>query len=146
MRSTKSVFLIYGEQTVTVSFKVPESQKDKIISEIRDNVLSKYENPKRIEIDSREVEVKKPKNISPVTEKETKEIKAISYDLPKSESYNYIKTLPLGTELVKGYGSKGALRKLGSDYFTKRTFKGELEMIQHSSESSAFKYAESNFK
>ena len=48
---TKSVFLIYGEQTETISFKVPASKKDEIIAEIRDVVLSKYEDPKRIDVD-----------------------------------------------------------------------------------------------
>mgnify|MGYP000149086286 CR=1 FL=1 len=52
MKTGKSVFLIYGESTVTVSFKVPESKKEEICSEIKEKVLSKYENPKRVVLNS----------------------------------------------------------------------------------------------
>lgn len=73
---TKSVFLIYGEQTETISFKVPASKKDEIIAEIRDVVLSKYEDPKRIDVDVKKksdptdnvISVARKNEVSPIDE------------------------------------------------------------------------------
>ncbi len=140
MKTGKSVFLIYGESTVTVSFKVPESRKDEICLEIREKVLSKYENPKRVVLGSLEedtvVVVKEPVIIKEKSEKKKSTTK----------SYNNIDTLPLGTVEVKSYGSKGAIRGLNGIFYTKRSLGGKLEILQHKSGGDALVYANQNFK
>lgn len=146
MKTGKSVFLIYGEPTVTVSFKVPESKKDEICSEIREKVLSKYENPKRVVLHSSE------KNTTEVVKEPTQVVKKVAIvkeESPKkkstTKSYNYIDTLPLGTVEVENYGSKGAIRELNDIFYTKRSLGGKLEIIQHESGNDALDYADQNF-
>jgi len=146
MKTGKSVFLIYGESTVTVSFKVPESKKEEICSEIREKVLSKYEDPKRVVLDSSE------KNTVAVVKEHTQVVKrgaSTKEESPKkkstTKSYNYLDTLPLGTVELKNYGPKGAIRELNDVFYTKRSFGGKLEIIQHESENDAIKYADQNF-
>ncbi len=148
MKTGKSVFLIYGESTVTVSFKVPESKKEEICSEIKEKVLSKYENPKRVVLNS---EKNNPlefvKNHKQVIKKVTSTYEEV--DLKKkltTKAYNKIETLPLGTVEVKSYGSKGAVRELNDVFYTKRSLGGKLEIIQHESKNDAIEYANQNFK
>lgn len=146
---TKSVFYIYGEPTVTISFKVPESKRKEIMDDIRDNVLSKYENPKRVEIKADNtygVSVKTNRIEKSKSEKKTIEIgddnKAVA-----EVSFERVSSLPLGTELFKGYGAKGALRTLDEkEYYTKRTHDGKLEILKHKDLASALLYCEENFK
>jgi len=146
MKTGKSVFLIYGESTVTVSFKVPESKKDEICSEIREKVLSKYEDPKRVILDSSK------KNTGEVVKEQKQSVKKVvikKEESPKkkstTKSYNYIDTLPFGTVELKNYGSKGAIRELNDVFYTKRSLGGKLEIIQHESGSDALDYADQNF-
>lgn len=47
---TRSVLLIYGEQTETLSIRVPKSKK-KEIEKMFQEMLKQYENPQRVEID-----------------------------------------------------------------------------------------------
>ena len=147
MKTGKSVFLIYGESTVTVSFKVPESRKDEICLEIKEKVLSKYEDPKRVMVGSLEkdsvVVVKERNEVikKPVSIKEESAKKKST-----TKSYNKIDTLPLGTVEVKTYGSKGAIRGLSGIFYTKRSLGGKLEIIQHESGADALVYANKNFK
>jgi len=178
---TKSVFYIYGEPTTTISFKVPESKKKEIMDYIRDNVLSKYENPTRMDVitnpplievvgyknngDSpvtkvKRVDAEKKSNPADIvysdTTAESYEGKKINpgvvdepgqYAKPSGIKFEKIASLPLGTELLEAFGSKGALRTLGHDeFFTKRTHEGKLEILKHESKDSAFIYAEQNFK
>jgi hypothetical protein len=146
MKTGRSVFLIYGESTVTVSFKVPESKKDEICSEIKEKVLSKYENPKRVILGSSE------KNPPASVEKHKQVIKKVTITSGEpvkkkstTKSYKYVDTLPLGTVEVENYGSKGAIRELNDVFYTKRSLGGKLEIIQHESGSDALDYAEQNF-
>ena len=146
MKTGKRVFLIYGESTVTVSFKVPESKKDEICSEIREKVLSKYEDPKRVILDSSK------KNTGEVVKEQKQSVKKVvikKEENPKkkstTKSYNYLDTLPLGTVELKNYGSKGAIRELNDVFYTKRSLGGKLEIIQHESGSDALDYADQNF-
>ncbi len=148
MKTGKSVFLIYGESTVTVSFKVPKSKKEEICSEIKEKVLSKYENPKRVVLNSEKSNppefVKKHKQVIKKVTSTYEEV-----DVKKkltTKSYNKIETLPLGTVEVKSYGSKGAVRELNDVFYTKRSLGGKLEIIQHESENDAIEYANQNFK
>jgi len=61
--------------------------------------------------------------------------------------FEQIASLPLGTELLESFGSKGALRTLNDEeYFTKRTHSGKLEILKHENYESAVLYANENFK
>lgn len=65
----REVMMLYGEKTVQVNYRVPESKKDEIDVAIK-AVLKRYENPQRIEIDVRESEQRVSKDIAskkPVT-------------------------------------------------------------------------------
>jgi len=144
---TKSVFYIYGEPTTTISFKVPESKRKEIMEDIRENVLSKYENPARIDI-----EVKKQQknndiaSVKPAEKKSTASGDDLKEQAP-AISFERIASLPLGTELVEGFGSKGAIRKdENGNYYTKRTHEGKLEILKHKDYASALLYCEENFK
>jgi len=144
---TKSIFYIYGEPTTTISFKVPESKRKEIMEDIRENVLSKYENPARIDI-----EVKKRKNsndiasVKPAEKKSTASGDDLKEQAP-AISFERIASLPLGTELVEGFGSKGAIRKdENGNYYTKRTYNGKLEILKHNDYDCAVVYANENFK
>lgn len=153
---TKSVFYIYGEPTVTISFKVPESKKDKIMDDIRDNVLSKYENPMRVDIDIKVKERSRPKQMvsSSLTEKKSnpaddvieKGVSPINEKPTAKISFKKIDVLPFGTESIQSFGSKGALRCFGDVYYTKRSFLGKLEVLEHNNYESAVLYANENFK
>ena len=146
MKKGRSVFLIYGESTVTVSFKVPESKKDEIYNEIKEKVLSKYEDPKRVVLGSSE---KNPPKFVEEYKQVIKKVTTTSVEPAKkkstTKSYNTLDTLPLGTVEVKNYGSKGAVRELSGVFYTKRSFGGKLEIIQHESGSDALDYANQNF-
>lgn len=65
----RKIMLTYGEQTETLSIRVPISKKSEIQVEF-EGILKKYENPQRIEIDVRESEQRVLKDIAsqkPVT-------------------------------------------------------------------------------
>ena len=65
----RKIMLTYGEQTETLSIRVPISKKSEIQVEF-EGILKKYENPQRIEIDVRESEQRVSKDIAyqkPVT-------------------------------------------------------------------------------
>jgi len=178
---TKSIFYIYGEPTTTISFKVPESKRKEIMEDIRENVLSKYENPKRMGV---EVEKQQDNNdivsMNPLKRefsaesiiadikttgsadvvgdyldvtvdnkppKWAKKHKTVINKVKTEEKFERIGSLPLGTELVEGFGSKGAIRKdENGNYYTKRTYNGKLEILKHKDYVSALLYCEENFK
>lgn len=63
----REVMMLYGEKTVQVNYRVPESKKDEIDVKIK-GVLKEYENLQRVEIDVKEsVAVKK--NYDAITSK-----------------------------------------------------------------------------
>jgi len=65
----RKIMLTYGEQTETLSIRVPISKKSEIQVEF-EGILKKYENPQRIEIDVRESKQRVSKDIAsqkPVT-------------------------------------------------------------------------------
>lgn len=59
----REVMMLYGEKTVQVNYRVPESKKDEIDAKIK-GVLKGYENLKRVEIDVRESEQKVLKDLA----------------------------------------------------------------------------------
>lgn len=145
MKSNKrSVFLIYGEQAVTVSFKVPESKRDEIVSEIRDNVLSKYENPQRVEIDIKEKEQRessdiasqKPTSIAEIpTWKQTLEKKSNPTDdvftnapILEKESFSNIPFTPTTKESYDGEKAKSLLVDEAGQFL--RPSKEEMEELR----------------
>jgi hypothetical protein len=161
---TRSVLLIYGEQTETLSIRVPKSKK-KEIEKLFQEILKKYENPQRVEID---VVLSQQKNndiasTEPSKKKSTasgndkwKDVRATDEEVAEALSnvkvtpevkFEKIASLPLGTELLESFGSKGALRVSSDDnYYTKRTHNGKLEILKHENYQSAVLYANENFK
>lgn len=65
----REVMMLYGEKTVQVNYRIPESKKDEIDAKIK-GVLKEYENLQRVKIDVRESEQKVLKDLvfqKPVT-------------------------------------------------------------------------------
>ena len=58
----REVMMLYGEKTVQVNYRVPESKKDEIDAKIK-GVLKEYENLQRVKIDVRESEQKVLKDL-----------------------------------------------------------------------------------
>jgi len=58
----REVMMLYGEKTVQVNYRIPESKKDEIDAKIK-GVLKEYENLQRVKIDVRESEQKVLKDL-----------------------------------------------------------------------------------
>jgi len=159
----RKVILLYGEKTVQINKRVPESKRKEIEKQF-DTILESYRNPSEVEIDvanGRQVkyeiklfEVPAEEFASSIKSDVDDEIApekstASGNDIDKDPAVKFerIASLPLGTELLESFGSKGALRISGDDkYYTKRTHQGKLEILQHESYKSAVLYANQNFK
>ena len=165
---TRSVLLIYGEQTETLSIRVPKGKK-KEIEKLFQEILKKYENPQRVDIDVYDsakkivLEDEVGQYQKPSKKKSTasgndkwKDLRATDEEVAEALSnvkvtpkikFEKIASLPLGTELLESFGSKGALRVSSDDnYYTKRTHNGKLEILKHENYQSAVLYANENFK
>lgn len=160
----------YGESTKMVCFRVPESKVSEIKTLVRFR-LNEYERlALNVDIDSYEKSTVGYRDFSSefvkndvstiatrigvglhdITSEDEKKSTASGDDLKEQSpaiSFERIASLPLGTELVEGFGSKGAIRKdENGNYYTKRTHEGKLEILKHGDYDCAVVYANENFK
>lgn len=154
----------FGESTVLVSIRVPESKKEEILNRFY-SVLNDYilENPFTRKEDKMDTEVFPKwkqdllqKNSTASGNDKWQDVRATDKEVAEALSnvkvtpefkFEKIASLPLGTELLSSFGKNGALRTLNDEeYFTKRTHNGKLEILKHENYQSAVLYANENFK
>lgn len=158
--ATRKIMLTYGEQTETLSIRVPIS-KSVEIRERFERILKEYENPQRVDVEVRENLEKKsnPANDTlelvvnhKTPEWSTKHKQVIKTETSKFEvekiepqvfedkiEYDLLESFPFGIEKIEDYGKNKSLYFCEPDYYTRVV----NEKAKHISYESAVNYLKS---
>lgn len=96
----RSVLLIYGEETESISIRVPKSKKDEIKDKFYE-ILKGYEDPKTVFKESAVLE-EKPK----ITKKKSEVVAPETPIKKEPKGYEFVDSVPLGSQMINIIGHK----------------------------------------